>query len=86
MPEILDLQDNINDTIGIAAFTALKHFDEHRQEDAAAIISEWTTESGEVILTHWFDETMENVEDYLLWANLSDSEILYGDYSFQPLD
>ena len=88
MPEILDLQDTITEQIGVAAFTALRHHDEGQLEDAAALINEWTNHDGECLLTHFFDETLETIEEYMLYTALDaeNSQLEYGDYSFQPLD
>ena len=88
MPDLIDLQDTITEQIGVAAFTALKHHDEQRLEDAVAMINEWTNSDGECLLTHFFDETLESVEEYVLYTALDveNSQLEYGDYSFQPLD
>ena len=88
MHEILDLQDTITEQIGVAAFTALRYHQEGRTEDSVAIINEWTNSKGECLLTHFFDETLDNVEEYVLYTALDaeNSQLEYGDYSFQPID
>ena len=83
-----DLQDSITESIGVAAFTALRHYDADKLDDAAAMINEWTTSDGECLLTHFFDETLDNVEEFMLYTALDaeNSQLEYGDYSFQPID
>ena len=88
MPEILDLQDTLTEQIGVAAFTALRYHDEGNLDDAVALIDEWTNSDGECLLTHFFGETLESVEDHILYTAIDaeNSQLEYGDYSFQPLD
>ena len=86
MHEISDLQDTIFEAIGVAAFSALRHYDEGRIEDAAAMINEWTTDEGEVLLTHFFDETLGEVKAQMSFTTEEEYGFTYGDYSFQSVD
>ena len=86
MPDTSELQDTVFEAIGVAAFSALRHYDEGRLEDAAAMINEWTTDEGEVLLTHFFDETLGDVKAQMVFTTEEEYGITYGDYSFQPID
>ena len=86
MHEISDLQDTVFEAIGVAAFSALRHYDEGRIEDAAAMINEWTTDEGEVLLTHFFDETLGEVNAEMGFTTEEEDGFSYGDYSFQSID
>ncbi len=86
MRDLSDLQDTVFEAIGVAAFSALRHYDQGRFDDAAAMINEWTTDEGGVLLTHYFDETLGNVKAQLVFTTEEEYGITYGDYSFQSID
>ena len=76
------LAETVNDTITHFAATALNHFEEGDSEAAASIISEWTTDSDECILTHHYLDSLHTVADQMLYSvNVSDS-IGYGTFTF----
>lgn len=77
------LGECLNSTIGVAAYTALSYYDEENMDDAAALINEWTTEEGQCLLTHYFDETLHEVSEDMLWANhLKSGKLRYGISTF----
>jgi len=81
------LEESLNTTIGVAAYTALSYYDEENMDDAAALINEWTTEEGQCLLTHYFDETMHEINEDMLWANdLKSGKLKYGIISFEAVD
>ena len=50
MPEeCTAFEECLNETIGVAAFTALRYHDDGNIEDAAALINEWTNDEGECL-------------------------------------
>lgn len=77
-----DLHDVTIESIGVASFTALKHYNEERTELASAIINEWTTEDGECLLSHFFDDTIHQIEPELMFVSYNEEqhELEYGDY------
>ena len=58
----LDLYDITIEAIGVSAFTALNHYKDGKTEQAASIINEWTTDDGECLLSHFFDESLQKLE------------------------
>ncbi len=79
-----DLSDTIYNSLETQTNQALAHFDSNRTDLAAVIVNEWTTESGECILTHYLQDTTETIKDELLYFSLSDDEIGLGTFSFDP--
>ena len=84
MPEeCTAFEECLNETIGVAAFTALRYHDDGNIEDAAALINEWTNDEGECLLTYWFDENLQAVKGELLWCNSEEGpEFTYGTVNF----
>lgn len=84
MPEeCTAFEECLNETIGVAAFTALRYHDDGNMQDAVALINEWTNEEGECLLTFWFDEDMESVRGELLWCNSEEGpKFNYGTVNF----
>ena len=87
MPD-LDLHDVTIEAIGVAAFGALKHYNEEQTDVAAAIINEWTTEDGECLLSHFFDDSLHNLEPELMFVayNEEQHELEFGDYVLTHID
>ena len=83
-----DLHDVTIESIGVAAFTALKHYNEERTELASAIINEWTTEDGECLLSHFFDDSLHTLEPELMFVayNEEQHELEFGDYVLTNID
>ena len=50
--------------------------------NAAAILSEWTLTNGSCILTHYLSESLEDIEEELLYAHIEEDGIGYGTFSF----
>ena len=87
MPEdIAVFEESIYESIGVAAFTALRYHDEGDLNNAAALINEWTNENGECLLTYWFDEKMHEVEGELIWCNSEEGDKFeHGTVHFEQL-
>ena len=83
-----DLHDVTIESIGVAAFTALKHYNDERTELASAIINEWTTEDGECLLSHFFDDSIHELEPELMFSayNEEQHELEFGDYVLTEID
>ena len=83
-----DLHDVTIESIGVAAFSALKHYYEERTELASAIINEWTTDDGECILSHFFDDSIHQLEPELMFVayNEEQHELEFGDYVITEID
>jgi len=79
-----DLSDTIYDSLATQTNQALAHFDSNQTDLAAAIVNEWTVDSGECILTHYILDTTETIKDELLYFSLTDDEIGLGTFSFDP--
>ena len=50
--------------------------------NAAAILSEWTLSNGSCILTHYLSESLEDIDEDLLYAHIEEDGIGYGTFSF----
>jgi len=87
MPD-LDLHDVTIEAIGVAAFTALNHYKDGQTEQAASIINEWTTDDGECLLSHFFDESLQKLEPELMFVayNEEEHELEFGDYVLTSID
>ena len=83
-----DLHDVTIESIGVAAFSALNHYSEERTELASAIINEWTTEDGECLLSHFFDDSIHELEPELMFVayNEEQHELEFGDYVLTEID
>ena len=66
----------------------MKHYNEEQTEVAAAIINEWTTEDGECLLSHFFDDSLHNLEPELMFVayNEEQHELEFGDYVLTHID
>lgn len=83
-PEDQVLSETISDVLDVVASQALHHYDNDNLTDASAIINEWTTSSGESILTHFYTDTLESVTDDLLYFINNGDQIGYGTFTFSP--
>ena len=83
-----DLHDVTIESIGVAAFTALNHYNNDQTELASAIINEWTTEDGECLLSHFFDDSLHNLEPELMFVAYDEEqhELEFGDYVLTHID
>ena len=83
-PEDQLLSETIADVLCVVAERALHHYDNENIADSCAIINEWTTSSGDSILTHFYTDTLESVTDELLYFIHDGSQIGYGTFTFTP--
>lgn len=79
-----DLIDAITESIHSQAERALEHFETDDLENASAIINEWTTDSGESILTHHYLETISDVKDVMIYSFVDENSFGYGRFTFDP--
>lgn len=79
-----DLIDAVTDSVHCMAEKALTHFEGDNLEDASAIINEWTTDSGESVLTHHYLETTNSVKDIMWYSFVEDGYFGYGKFTFDP--
>lgn len=79
-----DLIVAVSESVHSMGEKALAHFEVDDLEAAAAIINEWTTDSGESILTHHYTETTNQVKDIMMYSFIEDDEFGYGRFSFDP--
>ena len=79
-----ELSNSIFNGIVSQTTIAVNHYDTGRYEDASAIINEWTTSSDQCILTNHLNDTIDTIEDELLYVTLTESEITYGTFQFLP--
>jgi len=82
------LGHTITDVLYTVAERALYHYENDNLDESCAIINEWTTSSGESILTHVYTETLELVKDELMYFIHDDGDIGYGTFTFakEPVD
>lgn len=79
-----DLIVAVTESVHSMGECALAHFEADNLEAAAAVINEWTTESGESILTHHYTETTNQVKDIMMYSFVENDEFGYGNFSFDP--
>ena len=78
-----DLTDIVFSSISSQTNQAVIHYDLTQFENATAIINEWTTISGECVLTHNLNDTMETIEDELLYVSFDETDsVTYGTFNF----
>lgn len=80
-----DLVEAITDAIESQTDRASDLGNEGRIQDCAAIIDEWTIgESHTCILTKFLTEELSTVSDFLIYATISEDELIHGSFSFDP--
>ena len=79
-----DLSDAITDAINNMAEVALSFTDTEDYKNAAAILNEWTTSSGQCVLTHHYMDTVEDIKDLQMYAFLHEGQFGYGTFSYDP--
>ena len=77
-----DLIVAVTESVHSMGEIALAHFEADDLESAAAVINEWTTESGESILTHRYTETTNQVKEIMMYSFVENDEFGYGRFSF----
>ena len=79
-----DLGISITEALNDMAECAFQKVESNQSKDAAAILSEWTTESHQCILTHHFLESVETVTDLMMYSFVDEGNFGYGTFSFDP--
>jgi len=79
-----DLSDAITDAVNSMAEVALSYIDTEDYKNAAAILNEWTTSDGQSILTHHFNDTVDQVEDLQMYCFTQEGQFGYGTFSYDP--
>ena len=82
MNEEQQLAEAVSDTLETIANKACDHYDNDDIASACAIINEWTTESGDSILTHFYMESLHKIRDDIMYMISDGSNIGYGTFSF----
>ena len=59
------------------AFTEVEDF-----INAGAILNEWTLTGGGCILTHYLQDTLDDIKEELLYADIEEDGIGYGSFTF----
>ena len=77
-----ELTDVVFSSISTQTTQAIIHYDTNHFENATAIINEWTTVSNDCILTHNLNDTMEQIDDELLYISFENEELTYGTFQF----
>jgi len=52
-------------------------------DDASSILSEWTLDD-ECVLTKYLQDDTETIKGYLLYMSLTEKQIGYGSFTFDP--
>jgi len=79
-----DLNNAITEAVNDMAECAFQKLETEKVEDAVAILNEWTTSSGECVLTHHFQNTLETVTDPMMYSFVHEKQFGYGRFSFDP--
>ena len=82
MIETIEFCESVACTLEDITQRTINLTEQNQYEDAAAIISEWTTTSNSSILTHYLQEQLAEVSDELLYFKEDDGDIAYGTFSF----
>ena len=80
----IELSNSIFSGITCQTAAAVRHYDTGQFENATAIINEWTTSTNQCVLTNHLNDTLEDIDDELLYVDLSDTEITFGMFQFLP--
>lgn len=83
-----DLAVSITDTISMISDQVVNLTIKNSTQDAVAILNEWTTESGECVLTKYLQGTTDTIEDRFLYATIDEFNVEAGMFHFitEPID
>ena len=77
----------LSDTFAIAmeemTQRAITFTEEEDFTNAGAILNEWTLPGGGCILTHYLQDSLEQVKEELLYAAIEEDGIGYGSFTFE---
>lgn len=79
-----DLDNAITEAVNDMAECAFRKLETEDVKNAIAILNEWTTSSGECVLTHHFQNTLDTVDDLMIYSFVHEKQFGYGKFSFDP--
>ena len=78
------LADTLQDTLENQCSQAVRHTVHLNEVNTAALLSEWTLDNGECVLTNYLNETTADIKDTLLYVSFNDDQLTYGSFWFDP--
>lgn len=82
MNDEIGLSDSIAMALEEQTQRAIEFTEKEDFVNAAAILNEWTLTGGGCILTHYLQETLEEIQEELLYASIEEDGIGYGSFTF----
>ena len=79
-----ELTEALNDSFESQCARAVYHTAEEDRDTAGCILSEWTLNNNDCVLTNYLNETTSSIEEELMYIRLDDQELTWGSFSFIP--
>ncbi len=76
------LSDSLATSLEEQCNRAIDFTEDNEYINAGAILSEWTLTSGGCLLTHYLSETLDTIQEELIYAHIEEDGIGYGTFSF----
>ena len=82
MNDEIGLSDSLAMALEEQTQRAIEFTEKEDYVNAGAILNEWTLTGGGCILTHYLQETLEQIQEELLYASIEEDGIGYGSFTF----